>query len=59
MPPDGSLTKDEINRIEKWIAEGAATPDTYGPAEAVIELTHWSFLPIAAAPESSIDSPDR
>lgn len=55
MPPDGSLSKDEINRIEKWIAQGAATPDTYGPAEAVIELTHWSFLPIAALPESSID----
>jgi len=55
MPPEGSLSKDEINRIEQWIAQGAPTPDSYGPAEAAIDLTHWSFLPIAAPSESSID----
>ena len=55
MPPDGSLSKDEIDRIEKWIAQGAETPDDYGPAEAEIKLSHWSFLPVVHSESATID----
>ncbi|MDB4500395.1 DUF1553 domain-containing protein [bacterium] len=56
MPPDGPLTQEEINRIETWIAQGAATPESYGPEKATTELKHWSFLPIRSSKEATIDS---
>jgi mono/diheme cytochrome c family protein len=47
MPPKGEpLAADQIARISQWIAEGAKTPDSYGPAQEKVELTHWSFLPV-------------
>ncbi len=47
MPPKGSpLSPDEIKLIETWIAEGAATPDSYGPETEKQKLTHWSFQPV-------------
>ncbi len=57
MPPKGDpLTAQQIARISQWIAEGAKTPDSYGPAEGVVELTHWSFLPVnPPAKNSTLD----
>lgn len=47
MPPKGDpLSASEIALIEQWIKEGAKTPESYGPAEEEVELTHWSFLPV-------------
>ena len=47
MPPKGDpLSAAEISLIEKWIFEGALTPDSYGPAAEKVALTHWSFVPV-------------
>ncbi|TWU25365.1 Planctomycete cytochrome C [Novipirellula galeiformis] len=43
MPPDDSLSAEQIKHIERWIADGAKTPEHYGPATETTELTHWSF----------------
>ena len=46
MPPKGGpLFEDEIEIIEKWIAEGADWP---GQMNDKIEegTTHWAFLPV-------------
>ena len=55
MPPDGSLSKSEIHLIEQWIAEGAKTPESYGPAKANIDLSHWAFQPLKPSISGSID----
>ena len=47
MPPDATLSEDQIGLIEKWIAAGAQTPRSYGPAKAAADLSHWSFQPVA------------
>ncbi|EMI18851.1 secreted protein containing DUF1549 [Rhodopirellula maiorica SM1] len=46
MPPDDALSPDEIRLIEMWIAEGAKTPDHYGPPTETVSLEHWSFRPV-------------
>ncbi|QEG02291.1 Planctomycete cytochrome C [Stieleria maiorica] len=46
MPPDGQLSSDEIELIRRWIADGARTPPSYGPAKETIQLDHWSFRPL-------------
>jgi mono/diheme cytochrome c family protein len=47
MPPKGDpLSAAEISLIEKWIAGGAKTPESYGPASVKADLTHWSFVPV-------------
>ena len=46
MPPDESLSKGEIELIEQWIADGAKTPESYGPAKADVDLSHWAFQPV-------------
>jgi hypothetical protein len=47
MPPKGdALAESDIVMIEQWIAEGAKTPPSYGPAEEKTALTHWSFVPV-------------
>ncbi len=47
MPPKGdALAPADIALIEQWITEGAKTPDSYGPAEEKVALTHWSFVPV-------------
>lgn len=46
MPPKGTpLSPDEIERIKKWIDDGAKTPERLGGDVEKIELTHWSFIP--------------
>ena len=56
MPPDGPLAPHEIDLIQRWIAGGAKTPESYGPAKEKAELVHWSFQPIASAESGSVDS---
>ncbi len=56
MPPDESLSPQEIDRIERWIADGARTPESYGPAKERTELSHWSFQPITRADSGSVDA---
>ena len=46
MPPDDSLSDDQIRLLETWISEGAKTPPSYGPGDESMELTHWSFQPV-------------
>ena len=55
MPPDGSLSVLKIRLLERWIAQGAVTPQHYGPPEAEVELTHWSFQPPEVVEASGID----
>lgn len=53
MPPKGKkLTGEQIALMEKWIAEGAKVPESWGPAKEKPKLTHWSFLPVKR-PESA------
>ncbi|MDG2224587.1 MAG: DUF1553 domain-containing protein [Rubripirellula sp.] len=58
MPPDESLSEDQIGIVEKWIASGAKTPASYGPATAEADLSHWAFQPLehtdAAGPDDFI-----
>ncbi len=55
MPPDGSLSKNEIKLIEQWIADGAKTPESYGPVKAHVDLSHWAFQPVKRSPSTDID----
>ncbi|MEM7475603.1 MAG: DUF1549 domain-containing protein, partial [Planctomycetota bacterium] len=57
MPPEEEkLSEQEIAIIEKWIEQGAETPDRLGPAEESIELKHWAFLPIERPDSNGVDS---
>src|SRR6056297_3329594 len=55
MPPDGSLSAEQADLIEKWIAGGAPTPDHYGPAEAEVDLSHWAFQPVRRIESTGVD----
>ena len=56
MPPKGKpLTTGQIDAIKAWINAGAPTPESYGAAEAKLELTHWSLLPVPKPDNGSID----
>jgi mono/diheme cytochrome c family protein len=55
MPPDESLSEDQIGLIEKWIASGAETPASYGPATAEADLSHWAFQPLEPTDAASPD----
>ena len=56
MPPGDSLSDNQIELIEKWIASGAKTPESYGSAKALPDLSHWAFQPIK---HSAADGPDE
>jgi mono/diheme cytochrome c family protein len=56
MPPDESLAPQQVDLIERWIAGGAETPESYGPAKERAVLTHWSFQPIKRVESGSVDS---
>ncbi|TWU57135.1 PSD1 and planctomycete cytochrome C domain-containing protein [Rubripirellula reticaptiva] len=55
MPPDESLSKGEIDLVEQWIADGATTPESYGPAKRKVDLSHWAFQPVKRSQASGID----
>lgn len=55
MPPDESLSKGEIELVEQWITDGAKTPESYGPAKANVDLSHWAFQPVRRSPSTGID----
>jgi hypothetical protein len=59
MPPDESLPKREIELIEQWIADGAKTPKSYGPAKVDVNLSHWAFQPVKHSQFGSIDESVR
>ena len=59
MPPDESLPKREIELIEQWIADGAKTPKSYGPAKVDVNLSHWAFQPVKHSQSGSIDESVR
>ena len=56
MPPQESLSESEITLIEQWITDGAKTPESYGPAKAKVDLSHWAFQPVKRSPSGSIDA---
>jgi mono/diheme cytochrome c family protein len=55
MPPDESLSAEQIQLIESWIASGAPTPERYGPAEEKADLSHWAFQPVRKVDAAGID----
>ncbi len=55
MPPNGSLSNQEIEFIEQWIAGGATTPESYGPATSDFDLSHWAFQPVKSSQANGID----
>lgn len=55
MPPDRALSPEQVELIEAWIAGGAPTPASYGPAKAEVELSHWAFQPVQRADVAGID----
>ncbi|MDH3583543.1 MAG: DUF1549 domain-containing protein, partial [Phycisphaerae bacterium] len=49
MPAEGDpLSAGQVALIERWIAEGALTPDSYGPDVEAIATDHWSMQPLEA-----------
>ncbi len=53
MPPKGDpLSETDIAHIERWITEGAKTPEHYGSADEKQELIHWSYLPVVKPAEA-------
>ena len=46
MPPTGKLSDEEIQLLEKWIAEGAFWPDTDATAKTTSTVGHWAFQPV-------------
>lgn len=58
MPPKGKLPASVIADFEKWIADGAAIPET-ATTNAIDQSgkTHWAFQPIPKrSPSATIDS---
>jgi hypothetical protein len=54
MPPEESgpaLTAGELDRLRRWIDQGATWPETLaGNPEARMTTDHWSFQPVADVP---------
>ncbi|MFO0905088.1 MAG: PSD1 and planctomycete cytochrome C domain-containing protein [Pirellulales bacterium] len=49
MPPEGHpLTNDQIDKLRRWIEQGAASPE--GEAPEADPRNHWSFRPPVKAP---------
>lgn len=63
MPPDGKLSKEDIETLTRWVTEGAVWPDGVDQVQLRDTRDHWSFKPLASSnsdPEhqgsSSIDT---
>ena len=50
MPPEGDrLSKEDITKLKRWIAQGAKWPDDgTGDDASNAAAKHWSFQPIAS-----------
>ncbi|MCA9035555.1 MAG: DUF1553 domain-containing protein, partial [Planctomycetaceae bacterium] len=50
MPPEGSLTPEEIGVLRRWIDDGAIWPESADIADPRIEKAreHWAFQPLAS-----------
>ena len=63
MPPDESLTDDEVSILERWVQEGArwpaatpsVAPDPHGITAA--ERSFWSFQPITKTTPPELTGP--
>ncbi|MEM8670338.1 MAG: PSD1 and planctomycete cytochrome C domain-containing protein [Planctomycetota bacterium] len=55
MPPDESLSAEQIARFEQWILSGARTPARYGPENEEVELSHWAFQPVQRNETTELD----
>jgi mono/diheme cytochrome c family protein len=50
MPPSGRLASQEIEAIERWVAQGASWPET-APNKSDSDLAgHWAFKPVTNPP---------
>ena len=50
MPPDGRLPEADIERLKRWIDEGAVWPDGVDLAQLEDRTDHWSFKPLLQIP---------
>lgn len=56
MPPDYALHDKQIEKLKQWIEQGAVWPDGVDSVSDVDRTDHWSFKPLAASPQGSIDT---
>ena len=58
MPPEGEpLTAEQIRLIERWIAQGAVSPQNERPEED--PRNHWAFQEIVRPPVPNVGSSQR
>ena len=55
MPPDDSLSAEQIELLESWISAGATTPARYGSEKEQVDLSHWAFQPLRRTKTYGID----
>ena len=56
MPPDYALDVLQIKKLEQWIEQGAIWPDGVDSVLNENRMDHWSFKPLAASTQNSIDT---
>jgi hypothetical protein len=56
MPPGASLSSNEIDRLTRWIEQGAKWPAGMDDGREVNRLEHWSFQPMQSSRHASIDA---
>ena len=67
MPPDKSLSKEEISRLERWVEIGAPDPRDDSeieklarddPSDPIAGREHWAFRPLSETPLPHIAAND-
>lgn len=58
MPPDQTLSPDEIRVLSTWIEQGAVWPDSARLADtkSIDFSRHWSFQPIQSPPRPAVQN---
>ncbi len=56
MPPDYALESKQIEKLKRWIEQGAVWPDRVDSVSDVDRTNHWSFKPLAVSTQGSIDT---
>ena len=58
MPPDQKLSASVIANFSRWLARGAAWPDTFELPVDLDPTRHWAFQPISNPPVPQITHPN-
>ncbi len=58
MPPDSKLRDQEIADLKRWVAEGAAWPQSGSITQqsTLAKSDHWSFQPLRREPAPPVDN---